>query len=176
MLPPPVPAKHRPLTPVSVDSTSSASPPVASGSIAMLPDRPPAVHTPAVPRKAQPSSEPSGTKRAATAPVRRVAARPRRSSVSATRGKIEDDGSDNDDDADYVPRTPSRSTTPASALYHKRPATTSAPRRPTRIERELARVARSIDDDAGYEWGLDDEVGEELGRLGREGSVVKFLE
>lgn len=68
------------------------------------------------------------------------------------------------------PSTPARSPAPP-----KRPAATGPPR-PSRDERELARLAQSIDDDAGYEWGLDDEVGEEISRLWREGSVVRYID
>ncbi|ORY33127.1 hypothetical protein BCR39DRAFT_332994 [Naematelia encephala] len=53
------------------------------------------------------------------------------------------------------------------------PATT--PRKRSRLERELARVAREVGDEAGLEWGMDEDVGEDLGRMWREGSVVRPL-
>ena len=49
-------------------------------------------------------------------------------------------------------------------------------RKKSRSERDLAKVARVAGDEAGLEWGMDDEVGEENGRLWREGSVVRYLD
>ncbi|WRT69196.1 uncharacterized protein IL334_006180 [Kwoniella shivajii] len=53
-------------------------------------------------------------------------------------------------------------------------AVNSTPRRKSRVERELARVARDLGDDAGLEWGLDEDT-EDGGRMWREGSVVSFV-
>ena len=50
------------------------------------------------------------------------------------------------------------------------------PVRKSRSERDLAKVAQVAGDEAGLEWGMDDEVGEELGRIWREGSVVRYLD
>lgn len=41
--------------------------------------------------------------------------------------------------------------------------------------KELSEIARKLGDDAGLEWGLDEDVGEEVARQWREGSVVKLL-
>lgn len=54
-----------------------------------------------------------------------------------------------------------------------RPSTT--PRRRSRLERDLARVAREVTDDAGLEWGLDEDVGEDCARSWRESSVIKYV-
>jgi hypothetical protein len=53
------------------------------------------------------------------------------------------------------------------------PATT--PRKNHRFEKELARVAREVGDEAGLEWGMDEDAGLEIGRMWREGSVVRFV-
>jgi hypothetical protein len=45
-----------------------------------------------------------------------------------------------------------------------------------RSEREIARLAREMSDDAGLEWGLDEDVGRDLAREGREGTVFMYLE
>ena len=73
-------------------------------------------------------------------------------------------------------RSRSVSVAPISHPPTKVPVPSTAPRRKSRLERELAKVAREIDDDAGLEWGMDEEVGEDLGRMWREGSVVKYLD
>jgi hypothetical protein len=41
---------------------------------------------------------------------------------------------------------------------------------------DLRRLAEQIGDDAGYEWGMDEDAGEEVGRLWREGSVVRYVD
>lgn len=76
-------------------------------------------------------------------------------------------------------RTRSRSIsvlrTPAPKAPPMRVAATT-PRKKSRIERDLARVARDLGDDAGLEWGMDEEVGPELSRIWREGSVVTYVQ
>ncbi|GFZ47323.1 hypothetical protein JCM24511_05066 [Saitozyma sp. JCM 24511] len=53
---------------------------------------------------------------------------------------------------------------------------TPTPRKRTRSEMDLQRLAEQIGDDAGYEWGMDEDAGEEVGRMWREGSVVKYVD
>jgi hypothetical protein len=53
---------------------------------------------------------------------------------------------------------------------------TTTPRKRTRSEMDLRRLAEQIGDDAGYEWGMDEDAGEEVGRLWREGSVVRYVD
>lgn len=66
-------------------------------------------------------------------------------------------------------RTPS--TAPAA---YSRPMPQSTPTRTKdETERELARVAAEMGDDAGLEWGLDEDAGE-IAREFREGSVVVY--
>lgn len=158
MLPPPVPIKqHRPLTPSTTSdaATPSASPPHASVPVA----------APVRAATSAPSLRETSDTIFAT-PARTQTPHPRARSMSlsvvipASRGR-----------ASSRPVTPVQSPAPP-----KRPATTGAAPRPSRDERELAKLARSIDDDAGYEWGLDDEVGEEISRLWREGSVVRYID
>jgi len=77
-------------------------------------------------------------------------------------------------------RTHSRSLSVSVARTSRRqsfalvPNTT--PRKRSRLERDLAKVARVAGDEAGLEWGMDEEVGEDLGRIWREGSVVRYLD
>ncbi len=45
-----------------------------------------------------------------------------------------------------------------------------------RTERDLARLAKGeVFEDAGLEWGMDEDAGFEIARLFREGSVVQYL-
>ncbi|KAK8844041.1 hypothetical protein IAR55_006835 [Kwoniella newhampshirensis] len=52
--------------------------------------------------------------------------------------------------------------------------TLSTPTRKTRVMRSLARVAREVGDEAGLEWGLDEEA-DDGGRMWREGSVATYV-
>lgn len=56
-----------------------------------------------------------------------------------------------------------------------RNAATTIKRRLSRTERELARMARDMPDDAGLEWGLDEDVGQEVARAGREGTMFIYV-
>lgn len=66
-----------------------------------------------------------------------------------------------------------RSSSATRGLEGRLPSTT--PRKRTKLERDLAREARRLGDEEGLEWGLDDDVGEELGRLFRESSVFQYV-
>ncbi|WWD21303.1 hypothetical protein CI109_105787 [Kwoniella shandongensis] len=50
----------------------------------------------------------------------------------------------------------------------------STPSRKSRVMRSLARVAREVGDEAGLEWGLDEEA-DDGGRMWREGSVATYV-
>ncbi|WWC98099.1 hypothetical protein V866_004990 [Kwoniella sp. B9012] len=67
------------------------------------------------------------------------------------------------------PSSLSRLSTPS----HKAPSreVSSTPRKKSRVEMELARKALELGDDAGLEWGLDEDT-EDGGRMWREGSVA----
>lgn len=55
----------------------------------------------------------------------------------------------------------------------KHPAST--PHKKTRLEENLEEIAMLVEDE-GLEWGMDEDVGEDLSKLGREGSVVCYVE
>lgn len=64
-----------------------------------------------------------------------------------------------------------RASTPLARATSRPP--NSTPRKKTRLEREIARVAMSVEDD-DLEWGMDEDVGDEA-RQWREGSVVSYI-
>jgi len=51
----------------------------------------------------------------------------------------------------------------------------STPHKKTRLEENLEEIAMLVEDE-GLEWGMDEDVGEDLSKLGREGSVVCYVE
>lgn len=73
-------------------------------------------------------------------------------------------------------RSRSVSTAPTSRRQSVAPLPSTTPRRKSRLERDLARVARVAGDEAGLEWGMDEEVGDDVGRMWREGSVARYLD
>lgn len=165
-----------PLSHGSTTSTSSRSqPPESSPSRRMGLMLPPPVPikrqslvrplTPVSPPKDEHEARPSSilmvTK---SAPAMRAKARSRSRSVSVAPSSVPNPA------RAYEPSTPFR----PGGQRHRQVSTTPS-RKKSRSERELARVARDIGDDAGLEWGMDEEIGVDLGRLWREGSVVQYL-
>jgi len=63
----------------------------------------------------------------------------------------------------------SRTSSPAQ------PHPASTPRRRSKLEEKLGIIAQTVDGES-LEWGMDEDVGEDLGKMWREGSVVHYLE
>jgi hypothetical protein len=65
----------------------------------------------------------------------------------------------------------SKARTSSPAQQH--PAST--PRRRSKLEERLEIIAQTVNGES-LEWGMDEDVGEDLGKMWREGSVVHYLE